>query len=152
MAHDHHLRQHVDRHTAPAGGTAELAVKDMRGRTIERRKCKDRTPITGASADHYEATRYAYDAAGNLSKVADASERNTWTAVLLGNHLPVGRELRMCERCLDDVCGKAAPHPPLDRPDGADPLGRQPDGVAVIKVPRDGHRRRRHPSPRVHAV
>ncbi|WP_432164367.1 hypothetical protein, partial [Streptomyces tendae] len=33
----------------------------------------------GASADHYEATHYAYDEAGNLSKVTDASGRNIWT-------------------------------------------------------------------------
>ncbi|MER6169589.1 DddA-like double-stranded DNA deaminase toxin [Streptomyces violaceorubidus] len=63
----------------PAGGTAELAVSDIRGRTIERREYKDRNPVIGASADHYESTHYAYDAAGNLSEVTDASGRNTWT-------------------------------------------------------------------------
>ncbi|MEW2291380.1 RHS repeat-associated core domain-containing protein [Streptomyces sp. NPDC006743] len=63
----------------PAGGTAELAVNDIRGRTIERREYKDRTPAIGASADHYEATHYTYDAVGNLTKVTDASGRNSWT-------------------------------------------------------------------------
>ncbi|WP_158717106.1 restriction endonuclease fold toxin [Streptomyces sp. NRRL F-6677] len=63
----------------PDGGTAELAISDIRGRTIERREYKDRTPVISAPADHYEATHYAYDPVGNLTKVTDASGRNTWT-------------------------------------------------------------------------
>ncbi|MER6917593.1 RHS repeat domain-containing protein [Streptomyces spiralis] len=63
----------------PDGGTAELAINDIRGRTIERREYKDRTPVISAPADHYEATHYTYDPVGNLTKVTDASGRNTWT-------------------------------------------------------------------------
>ncbi|MEW2519175.1 polymorphic toxin-type HINT domain-containing protein [Actinacidiphila alni] len=63
----------------PAGSTATLTVSDIRGRTIELRQYKDRNPLIGAAASQYEKTTYAYDRAGKLAKVTDASGRNSWT-------------------------------------------------------------------------
>ncbi|MCX4784253.1 RHS repeat domain-containing protein [Streptomyces sp. NBC_01264] len=63
----------------PQGGTATLAVTDARGRVIERRDYKDRTPGIGDAATLYEKHTYSFDRAGQLSKIADNSGRNTWT-------------------------------------------------------------------------
>ncbi|MGW0939781.1 RHS repeat-associated core domain-containing protein [Streptomyces sp. NPDC002666] len=63
----------------PAGGTATLDLSDVRGRAVERRTYKDRNPLIGAAVGQYEKTTYAYDRAGNLAKVTDASGRNAWT-------------------------------------------------------------------------
>ncbi|MGW1881296.1 polymorphic toxin-type HINT domain-containing protein [Streptomyces sp. NPDC001970] len=63
----------------PTGGTATLTINDIRGRTTERRQYKDRNPVIGAATSQYEKTTYAYDRAGNLEKVTDASGRNSWT-------------------------------------------------------------------------
>ncbi|WP_328677965.1 toxin C-terminal domain-containing protein [Streptomyces sp. NBC_00322] len=63
----------------PVGGTATLAIDDIRGRAIEGRQYKDRNPLIGAADSQYEKTTYAYDRAGNLEKVTDASTRNSWT-------------------------------------------------------------------------
>ncbi|MCY0929492.1 hypothetical protein OTB20_25480 [Streptomyces sp. H27-H1] len=63
----------------PQGGTATLAVSDARGRVIERRDYKDRTPGIADAATLYEKHTYTFDRAGKLSKIADNSGRNTWT-------------------------------------------------------------------------
>ncbi|MEV4334159.1 RHS repeat-associated core domain-containing protein [Streptomyces sp. NPDC049597] len=63
----------------PTGGTATLAINDIRGRTTELRHYKDRNPLIGAAASQYEKTTYAYDRAGNLEKITDTSGRNSWT-------------------------------------------------------------------------
>ncbi|MBT2452133.1 hypothetical protein J7F03_34770 [Streptomyces sp. ISL-43] len=63
----------------PQGATATLAVTDARGRTVERRDYKDRKPVIGAAATQYEKHTYAYDRAGQLSKITDNSGRNAWT-------------------------------------------------------------------------
>lgn len=63
----------------PTGGTATLTVSDIRGHTTELRQYKDRNPLIGAAASQYEKTTYAYDRAGKLAKVTDASGRNSWT-------------------------------------------------------------------------
>ncbi|MFI5867188.1 polymorphic toxin-type HINT domain-containing protein [Streptomyces sp. NPDC051546] len=63
----------------PQGGTATLAVSDARGRVIERRDYKDRTPGIGDAATLYEKHSFTYDRAGQLSKIVDNSGRNTWT-------------------------------------------------------------------------
>ncbi|MCX5129467.1 polymorphic toxin-type HINT domain-containing protein [Streptomyces sp. NBC_00347] len=63
----------------PQGGTATLAVSDARGRVIERRDYKDRTPGIGDAATLYEKHTYTYNRAGLLSKITDNSGRNTWT-------------------------------------------------------------------------
>lgn len=63
----------------PQGGTATLAVTDARGRVIERRDYKDRTPGIGDAATLYEKHTYTFDRAGQLSKITDNSGRNTWT-------------------------------------------------------------------------
>ncbi|MCY0931003.1 polymorphic toxin-type HINT domain-containing protein [Streptomyces sp. H27-H1] len=63
----------------PLGGTASLAVSDARGRVIERRDYKDRTPGIADAATLYEKHTYAFDRAGKLAKIADNSGRNTWT-------------------------------------------------------------------------
>ncbi|MEU9012759.1 polymorphic toxin-type HINT domain-containing protein [Streptomyces sp. NPDC048479] len=63
----------------PIGGTATLGVSDVRGRLVEQRDYKDRTPLIGDAATGYEKTTRSYDAAGNLNKVTDTSGRNAWT-------------------------------------------------------------------------
>ncbi|MFJ9823669.1 polymorphic toxin-type HINT domain-containing protein [Streptomyces sp. NPDC101160] len=63
----------------PAGGTATLAIDDIRGRTTELRHYKDRNPLIGAAVEQYEKTTYSYDRARNLTKVTDPSGRNSWT-------------------------------------------------------------------------
>ncbi|MFD9359778.1 polymorphic toxin-type HINT domain-containing protein [Streptomyces sp. NPDC060031] len=63
----------------PQGATATLAVSDARGRVVERRDYKDRSPLIGAAASQYEKHTYAYDRAGQLAKVSDTSGRNSWT-------------------------------------------------------------------------
>ncbi|MET9219966.1 polymorphic toxin-type HINT domain-containing protein [Streptomyces sp. NPDC003300] len=63
----------------PTGGTATLTVSNIRGQTTELRQYKDRNPLIGAAASQYEKITYAYDRAGKLSKVTDASGRNSWT-------------------------------------------------------------------------
>ncbi|MFE5974366.1 polymorphic toxin-type HINT domain-containing protein [Streptomyces sp. NPDC056460] len=63
----------------PAGGTATLTLNDARGRTIEERQYKDRTPLIGAAETQYEKTTRSYNAAGLLSAVTDSSKRNSWT-------------------------------------------------------------------------
>ncbi|MFE2013950.1 RHS repeat domain-containing protein [Streptomyces sp. NPDC059491] len=63
----------------PNGGTATLTLSDVRGRTIEQRQYKDRTPLIGAASSQYEKTVRRYDQAGLLASVTDASGRNTWT-------------------------------------------------------------------------
>ncbi|MGW2965252.1 RHS repeat-associated core domain-containing protein [Streptomyces sp. NPDC001220] len=63
----------------PTGGTASLDIADIRGRTVEHRSYKDRTPVIGAAASQYEKTLYAYDQAGQLTSLTDSSGRNSWT-------------------------------------------------------------------------
>ncbi|MER5204839.1 polymorphic toxin-type HINT domain-containing protein [Streptomyces sp. NPDC002825] len=63
----------------PAGGTATLTLTDVRGRTVEERQYKDRTPLIGAAATQYEKTTRSYNKAGLLSAVTDTSKRNSWT-------------------------------------------------------------------------
>ncbi|MFF3566102.1 polymorphic toxin-type HINT domain-containing protein [Streptomyces sp. NPDC002574] len=65
--------------TAEIGGTATMVITDVRGRTTELRDYKDRNPVPGAAASQYEKTTYAYDRAGRLSAVTDASGHNSWT-------------------------------------------------------------------------
>lgn len=65
--------------TAEIGGTAQLVITDIRGRTTELRKYKDRNPVIGAAASQYEKTSYAYDRAGQLATVTDPSGGNSWT-------------------------------------------------------------------------
>ncbi|MFI5760969.1 RHS repeat-associated core domain-containing protein [Streptomyces sp. NPDC051563] len=63
----------------PQGGTATLAVSDARGRVVERRDYKDRTPGIGDAATLYDKHTYVYDRAGKLAKITDNSGRNNWT-------------------------------------------------------------------------
>ncbi|MFI5868035.1 polymorphic toxin type 43 domain-containing protein [Streptomyces sp. NPDC051546] len=63
----------------PQGGTATLAVSDARGRVVERRDYKDRTPGIGDAATLYDKHTYSYDRAGKLAKITDNSGRNNWT-------------------------------------------------------------------------
>ncbi|MET9852167.1 HYD1 signature containing ADP-ribosyltransferase family protein [Streptomyces sp. NPDC006450] len=63
----------------PQGGTATLTVNDARGRVIERRDYKDRTPAIGDAATLYEKHTNSYDRAGKLAKVTDNAGRNAWT-------------------------------------------------------------------------
>ncbi|MFD7555500.1 polymorphic toxin-type HINT domain-containing protein [Streptomyces sp. NPDC059835] len=63
----------------PQGGTATLTISDARGRVVERRDYKDRTPVITAAATQYEKHSYTYDRAGQLAKMADNSGRNAWT-------------------------------------------------------------------------
>ncbi|WP_282697158.1 RHS repeat-associated core domain-containing protein [Streptomyces sp. CC208A] len=62
----------------PAGGTATLALTDVRGRTIEERQYKDRNPVPDAAPTQYEKTTRTYDSAGRLASLTDSSGRNTW--------------------------------------------------------------------------
>ncbi|MFD9303371.1 RHS repeat-associated core domain-containing protein [Streptomyces sp. NPDC060048] len=63
----------------PQGATATLTVTDARGRAVERRDHKDRTPVIGAAATQYEKHTYAYDRAGRPATMSDNSGRNSWT-------------------------------------------------------------------------
>ncbi|MFH8836309.1 RHS repeat-associated core domain-containing protein [Streptomyces sp. NPDC017868] len=63
----------------PAGGTATLSLTDARGRTIEERQYKDRTPLINAAATQYEKITRSYDKAGLLASITDTSKRNAWT-------------------------------------------------------------------------
>ncbi|MDH6123946.1 polymorphic toxin-type HINT domain-containing protein [Kitasatospora sp. GP82] len=58
--------------TPPDGGTPTTTIIDAAGRTTELRQYKDKT-LTG-----YDATTYAYDPAGHLTKLTDPSG-TTWT-------------------------------------------------------------------------
>ncbi|MEV0594213.1 RHS repeat domain-containing protein [Nonomuraea cavernae] len=58
--------------TPPPGGTATTSIGDAEDRLVELRQYKGATP-TGA----YEATKYAYDAAGRLASVTDHAG-NVW--------------------------------------------------------------------------
>ncbi|WP_435970193.1 RHS repeat-associated core domain-containing protein [Streptomyces sp. Qhu_M48] len=63
----------------PAGGTAALTLTDVRGRTIEERQYKDRTPLINAAATQYEKINRTYTSAGLLATISDTSKRNAWT-------------------------------------------------------------------------
>ncbi|MEV7176127.1 polymorphic toxin-type HINT domain-containing protein [Kitasatospora sp. NPDC093679] len=66
--------------TPPQGATPTTTVTDAAGRTTELRQYKAATP-TGA----YDATRYAYDPAGHLTKLTDpAGTEWTWLYDQLG--------------------------------------------------------------------
>ncbi|MEU8303533.1 RHS repeat-associated core domain-containing protein [Actinomadura sp. NPDC048955] len=57
----------------PAGGTPTAEITDARGRVVERRQYSGPAPTGG-----YDATTYAYDGAGRVTKVTDPSG-NMWT-------------------------------------------------------------------------
>ncbi|QKW19281.1 hypothetical protein HUT16_09570 [Kitasatospora sp. NA04385] len=63
----------------PDGGTATLTRTDARGRIVELRRYKDRTPVPGAAASQYEALTYTWNTAGKLTGATDATGRNSWT-------------------------------------------------------------------------
>ncbi|MFJ5549443.1 RHS repeat domain-containing protein [Streptomyces sp. NPDC093225] len=62
----------------PAGGTATTVITDGRGKTAELRQYKTRADAGSDDAATYTATRYGYDARGQLQKVTDA-DGNDWT-------------------------------------------------------------------------
>ncbi|MFG2822552.1 RHS repeat-associated core domain-containing protein [Kitasatospora sp. NPDC048365] len=63
----------------PAGGTATLIRTNAKGQTVELRNYKDRNPLIGAAATQYEAITYQYDLGGRLTKVTDATGKNSWS-------------------------------------------------------------------------
>ncbi|MGR4884228.1 RHS repeat-associated core domain-containing protein [Streptomyces sp. LARHCF249] len=59
--------------TPPKGESASSVITDAQGRTVERRKYK-----TGKPEGEYDATRYAYNTDGKLTRITDPAG-NAWT-------------------------------------------------------------------------
>ncbi|MGV9691729.1 polymorphic toxin-type HINT domain-containing protein [Streptomyces sp. NPDC003444] len=67
-------RVHID---PPVGGTPTTTLTDAQDRTTEVRHYKGASPDPAGPASGYDATKYVYTPAGNLSRLTDATG-NTW--------------------------------------------------------------------------